>query len=310
MICTADPLSRKVCWALLLGSFAVVDPVHSYTTRLHHAHLPTRQPSLHVGSQSNHHCRSTQLFMSTQEDPSPDDETKELNYYEVLGASPDESRSELKKKYITLARLSHPDAQIGASNSDDENVDFQTVTEAWRTLGNPKYRKRYDRYLKAKQWGEAAQRLTNERLEQVAPMASSFMDNLAVPFLRKTSATVGKAIKVVKAATKEDTETPTTNRASIPIDQPMTNGNSELPIDSDSQAWINEVETTSKPVESKNAILNQPATNGESSTSTASVEEETYSTNGIAENAPAKSRNTNTPSQRLMDKETLELEQE
>ena len=306
MICTADPLSRKACLTLLLVSVAFVDPVHSYSMRLHHAHLPARRPNIHVGSQSDHHCRSTRLLLSTQEDPSPEDEIKELNYYDVLGASPDESRSELKKKYITLARLSHPDAQIGGSNSD-ENVDFQTVTEAWRTLGNPKYRKRYDRYLKAKQWGEAAQRLTNERLEQVAPMASSFMDNLAVPFLRKTSATVGKAIKVVKAVTKEETETPTTSRASIPIDQPLTNGDSELPIDSDSQAWISEVETTSKP---SNAIPNQPTTNGASYRSTTSVEETTYSTNGIAENAPVESRNANTPSQRLMDKETLELEQE
>ena len=306
MVCNADLLSRKACWVALLASVALVDPAQSYTTRLHHTHLDARRLTIQTPSAANDH-RRTQLLMSTRRGEPPENE--ELNYYEVLGASPDASRSELKKKYIILARQSHPDAQIGGNNSnDDENVDFQTVTEAWRTLGNPKYRKRYDRYLKAKEWGEAAQKLTNERLEQVAPIASSFMDNLAVPFLRRTSKTVGKAIKVVKAVTADDeTETPTTtnNRASIPIESMTPNGDSELPIDSDSQAWINEVETTSKPEES---IPNAPKTNGATPKSTIAQEQPMEAK--IPESSFTSATNGDTPSARLLNQETVDVEQE
>lgn len=132
---------------------------------------------------------------------SSEDEEKEPTLYEILNASPDATRSELKKQYVSLARVSHPDAQ-----KNDGAVDFQQIAEAWRTLGNPKSRRQYDRQLKAKAWGEAAQRITNESLEQVAPVASSFMDNLAVPFLKRTSATtfaVGKAIATGIKATKD-----------------------------------------------------------------------------------------------------------
>lgn len=140
---------------------------------------------------------STTTTGKEESEPTPKEES-EPTLYEILRSSPDASRSDLKKQYVSLARVSHPDAQIGKSGSNDnENVDFQKIAEAWSTLGNPKDRRRYDRQLKAKAWGEAAQRLANDRLEQAAPVASKFMDNLAVPFLRRTSATtyaVGKAI--------------------------------------------------------------------------------------------------------------------
>mmetsp|Transcript_9522 Transcript_9522/g.28388 ORF Transcript_9522/g.28388 Transcript_9522/m.28388 type:complete len:607 (+) Transcript_9522:106-1926(+) len=118
------------------------------------------------------------------------DDKKDLTLYEILGAPPTASRSELKRQYVKLARVSHPDAQIGGTEPIENGVDFQQIAEAWRTLGNEKTRKRYDRELKAKEWGEKAQRFTNEGLEQVAPVASKIMDNVAVPFLRRTSATI------------------------------------------------------------------------------------------------------------------------
>jgi len=68
------------------------------------------------------------------------DEQKELTLYEILGTSQTATRSELKSQYITLAKKSHPDAQLGKEKEgiDDETVDFQEIAEAWRTLGNPK----------------------------------------------------------------------------------------------------------------------------------------------------------------------------
>jgi curved DNA-binding protein CbpA len=161
---------------------------------------PTPQED-ETSTPSNDDPKAATTESSRRSRRSSKDEEKEPTLYEILNASPDATRSELKKQYATLARVSHPDAQ-----KNDETIDFQQIAEAWNTLGNPQSRRRYDRQLKAKAWGEAAQRLTNERLEQVAPVASSFMDNLAVPFLKRTSATtfaVGKAIATGLAATKE-----------------------------------------------------------------------------------------------------------
>lgn len=221
-----------------------------------------------------------------------DNNDKDLNYYEILGASQDASRGELKKKYIALARVSHPDAAIGGSNSQDEDVDFQNVAEAWRTLGNPKSRRRYDRQLKAKAWGDAAQKLTNERLEQVAPLASTFMDNLAVPFLRKTSATVGKAIKTgVKVAeamssseeesTKSYQDGTVEQTTEISMEQNITTGTTT----------INDTVEFEAPTEAVQSIVeiaanNQIEPNGASTTTTPIAEQPTNvttSSSSIAE---------------------------
>jgi hypothetical protein len=155
---------------------------------------PPNDPKEPTTTESSSSSRSRRIKSSEEDE-------KERTLYEILNAPQDATRSELKKQYVSLARVSHPDAQ-----KNDAAVDFQQIAEAWRTLGNPKSRRRYDRQLKAKAWGEAAQKLTNERLEQVAPVASSFMDNLAVPFLKRTSATtfaVGKAIATGIKATKD-----------------------------------------------------------------------------------------------------------
>ena len=147
----SDHLGRVVCWIFLWVTFALLDSTQAYTTRFcHHGH-----PSKSLDVSGRHHLGArnqsgsmTRLRMSADDG----DDENEPNFYEILGASPNASRGELKKKYIQLARVSHPDAQIGTDNSGDE-VDFQSVAEAWRTLGNPKSRKRYDRYLKAKNGG-------------------------------------------------------------------------------------------------------------------------------------------------------------
>ena len=154
------------------------DNTNYFSTRLQLSYQPPQdqKPSNNVNN------TSTTLRSSSEK------EKKDPTLYELLGAPPTATRNELKKQYITLAKVSHPDAQIGGtSGTTGDVVDFQKIAEAWRTLGNDKSRRRYDRELRAKAWGEAAQFFTNERLEQVAPVASKIMD-VAVPFLRRTSA--------------------------------------------------------------------------------------------------------------------------
>jgi curved DNA-binding protein CbpA len=126
-----------------------------------------------------------------------DREKNEKTLYDVLGATSDMSRAELKRCYAECARRTHPDAQINSggsstmmmgADSGQEESDFNEVANAWRILGNTKLRKRYDRELKAKEWSARAQQLTNERLEQGFDVASNVIETLAsVPFLRRTS---------------------------------------------------------------------------------------------------------------------------
>jgi DnaJ-class molecular chaperone len=122
----------------------------------------------------------------------------EKTLYEILRVEATATRQEIKKQYFQLAKLSHPDAKINSNNSrQDDEIDFQEIAEAWRILGNSKLRRRYDRELRAKEWSENAQRFTNERLEKAVPVALDMMDKVAVPFLRRTTATtwaVGQAI--------------------------------------------------------------------------------------------------------------------
>jgi curved DNA-binding protein CbpA len=106
------------------------------------------------------------------------------------------TREEIKRSYFRLAKLSHPDALLDKPGNAD-GVDFQEIAEAWKVLGNTKLRRRYDRELTAKAWSLRAQAYTNERLEKAVPVVADMMDNIAVPFLRKTTATtwaVGQAI--------------------------------------------------------------------------------------------------------------------
>ena len=280
MLYTTNRLSfAAACMSALLVSFAVLDPSHSYTIQ-HHVYYRLGTGGLGDGCLNNNNSNNrlvdinsgknnygfTRLEMSYQPPTSEgdntngggsddDDDKKELTFYEILGASQDATRSELKKKYITLARVSHPDAQVGGNNSEGNNqdVDFQNVAEAWRTLGNPKSRRRYDRTLKAKAWGDKAQRLTNERLDQVAPLASNFMDNLAVPFLRKTSSTVGKAIKTgiavaeaVKSATAEEEESTTRSGLGLSLENVVTDQDAEESIvaNEETEIAINTASTT------------------------------------------------------------------
>jgi curved DNA-binding protein CbpA len=118
-----------------------------------------------------------------------------------LGAEPTESRAELKRRYVQLARISHPDAvrnmnKNDTSNDDSSdmdiirrsnnnmNHDFTEIAAAWRILSDAKQRKRYDRSLQAEEFAENVGIWANDLARQAAPVAQ-----WAMPFLRRTTAT-------------------------------------------------------------------------------------------------------------------------
>ena len=117
------------------------------------------------------------------------------------------TRAELKLKYVEMAKLSHPDAQIGSavevrSNDEDEAPDFGEVAAAWRILGDSKSRKRYDRELQYKEWAAFASKYANEKMEEAVPAVARIMDDLALPFLRRTAATTVAVSQVVSNIAK------------------------------------------------------------------------------------------------------------
>lgn len=123
---------------------------------------------------------------------------KKQSLYELLGATKQDTRAEIKKKYLMMAKMSHPDAQIGRNGTiDGQAPDFGEISGAWRVLGDQKTRLRYDRSLQAAEFSENAQRIANERLERAVPVVAKLLDNVALPFLRRTTATT---IAVAQAA--------------------------------------------------------------------------------------------------------------
>jgi molecular chaperone DnaJ len=65
-----------------------------------------------------------------------------LNYYAVLGVSPQASQEDIKKAYRKLALEHHPDRNQGDRRADHK---IREVNAAYEILGDPDSRKTYDR---------------------------------------------------------------------------------------------------------------------------------------------------------------------
>ena len=69
--------------------------------------------------------------------------------YDILGASPHETRAQLKQRYVQLAKQTHPDAVRSARKDHDTAAAFSQIAAAWAVLGDAQQRQRYDRSLQA-----------------------------------------------------------------------------------------------------------------------------------------------------------------
>jgi curved DNA-binding protein CbpA len=71
-----------------------------------------------------------------------------VNYYDVLGVDRSASEAEIRNRFRSLARESHPDRYRGADKADAERK-FQTLTEAVNVLTNAAKRKQHDAELQS-----------------------------------------------------------------------------------------------------------------------------------------------------------------
>lgn len=128
--------------------------------------------------------------------------------YDVLGATGKETRSELKKLYVELAKRYHPDSarsggggHRGAEAYDDDDdgrsglsSDFSEIAAAWRVLSNPKQRRRYDRTLRAERFSEDLAHFADDI---IGKHAVPVLEKVAIPFLRRTTATTFAGIQAL-----------------------------------------------------------------------------------------------------------------
>ena len=86
-----------------------------------------------------------------------------IDYYKVLEITKDASQSDIKKAYRKLARKYHPDVN---PNDQSAKIKFQQINEANEVLSDPEKRKKYDKYGKDWQHGEAYEKARQQNYNQ------------------------------------------------------------------------------------------------------------------------------------------------
>ena len=71
---------------------------------------------------------------------------RSVNHYEVLGVAPDASVTDVRRRYLELARRYHPDFHEGQKRASAERQ-MQAINAAWAVLGDESSRRRYDEQL-------------------------------------------------------------------------------------------------------------------------------------------------------------------
>lgn len=73
-----------------------------------------------------------------------------LSYYQLLNVTPDDGIDIVKRQFLKLAQIYHPDLHRNLPQDYQIKLDkiFKLMNEAYRVLSEPKYRKYYEQVLK------------------------------------------------------------------------------------------------------------------------------------------------------------------
>ena len=167
--------------------------------------------------------RDNHQSSSSSQSPSPtmtmpSTNKKKPTLYDILGATPTATRSELKQKYVALAKITHPDAKQQSANATggtgNESTtfttpyDFNDIATAYKILSDSKQRRRYDRSIQAEILTEQiASAVQNHPITELTIKA---LETIAVPFFRTMN-------KVTTTTTTTTTSTTTDATSSIPV---------------------------------------------------------------------------------------------
>lgn len=94
-----------------------------------------------------------------------------IDYYKVLGVEKSASDEDIKKAYRKLARKYHPDVN---PNDAEAHKKFQQINEANEVLSDPEKRKKYDKYGKDWQHGEAYEQARRQQQSYNTGNAGNF----------------------------------------------------------------------------------------------------------------------------------------
>jgi DnaJ family protein C protein 3 len=72
-------------------------------------------------------------------------QSKQKDYYKILGVSRKVSKKDLKKAYRDLALQWHPDKHTGEEDKAKAQLQFQSISEAYEVLEDDEKRAKYDR---------------------------------------------------------------------------------------------------------------------------------------------------------------------
>lgn len=86
-----------------------------------------------------------------------------IDYYKVLGLDKSATAADIKKAYRKLARKHHPDVNPNDKTAEQK---FKEINEAYEVLGDPEKRKKYDKYGKDWQHGEAYEQAQRQQQSQ------------------------------------------------------------------------------------------------------------------------------------------------
>lgn len=86
-----------------------------------------------------------------------------IDYYKLLEIDKNASEADIKKAYRKMARKYHPDVN---PNDEAAKKKFQQINEANEVLSDPEKRKKYDKYGKDWQHGEAYENMRQQQQSQ------------------------------------------------------------------------------------------------------------------------------------------------